>query len=79
MAESIFVVSLPAQVWDDVSQFQSAYQLGAGEAAAAFNLLTEVDPRVTDTLENMVQSLGNRASTCKQTFTTCGAQETCSK
>ena len=55
--DSRVCVSLPAQVWEDVSQFQTAYQLGAGEAAAAFNLLTEVAPAVTSKLEAMVQSL----------------------
>ena len=59
---------MPAQVWNDVSQFQSAYQLGAGEAAAAFNLLTEVDPKVVNMLEGTVQPLDTELLIVNQTL-----------
>ena len=42
------------QVWNSAAEFQTAYQLGAGEGKAAFALLNEVDPRITEKLQNMV-------------------------
>ena len=43
------------EAWADVSSFQSAYDVGKGEAEAAMCLLKEVDSRITDKLTALVQ------------------------
>lgn len=45
------------QAWQDASKFQQAYDVGAGEAKAAFNLLREVDPLITEKLCQLVEYL----------------------
>lgn len=55
---SFDMLQLRVQVWNDVSSLQSAYNLGSGEASAAWSLLTEVDGSVCDQLQEIVQHLG---------------------
>ena len=45
------------QAWSGIAGFQQAMSIGKGEATAAHNLLSEVDPRITERLMNFVQHL----------------------
>jgi len=46
-----------SQAWNSVSEFQQAYAIGKAEAAAAMNLLKEVDVRISAKLMQLVKFL----------------------